>query len=157
MISIIKAFTDDDFNHAKKLFIEYSESLGISLEFQNFDEELNNISKMYGMPDGCLLLARQNEQVVGCVALRKINHNICEMKRLYVQPNWKGKGIGKMLTKAIIEEDKVRGYRFMRLDTLPSMKQAISLYQTLGFYPIEPYRFNPIEGALYMELDILNK
>lgn len=121
MISIIKAFTDDDFNHAKKLFIEYSESLGISLEFQNFDEELNNISKMY------------------------------------VQPNWKGKGIGKMLTKAIIEEAKVRGYRFMRLDTLPSMKQAISLYQTLGFYPIEPYRFNPIEGALYMELDLLNK
>jgi ribosomal protein S18 acetylase RimI-like enzyme len=157
MVSIVKAFTDSDFNQARELFIEYSESLGISLEFQNFNEELKNISKMYGMPDGCLLLALHNEQAIGCVALRKIDNNIGEMKRLYVQPDWSRQGIGKILAMSIIEEAKVRGYLFMRLDTLPSMKQAISLYQSLGFYHIEPYRFNPIDGTLYLELDLLSK
>ncbi|HHW39365.1 MAG TPA: GNAT family N-acetyltransferase [Bacillales bacterium] len=154
MISIIEASTDNDFNQARELFIEYSKSLGISLEFQNFDEELKNIPGMYGVLGGCLLLALDNEQTIGCVALRKIDDNICEMKRLYVLPDWNLQGIGKMLAKSIIEEAKIRGYRFMRLDTLPAMKRAISLYHSLGFYRIEPYRFNPIEGALYLELDL---
>lgn len=155
MVSIVKAKVEHEYNHAKNLMVEYSESIGIDLSFQNFDEELKNVVKEYGAPDGCLLLAKDGEQFVGCVALRKIDHQICKMKRLYVKPDWKGKGIGKRLATSILKEGKALGYHFMRLDTLSSMKPAVSLYKSLGFYEIDPYYFNPIENTLYMELNLL--
>ncbi|MGG0178385.1 GNAT family N-acetyltransferase [Gottfriedia acidiceleris] len=157
MVSIVKAYTVDDFKQVRNLFIEYAESLDINLEFQNFEEELKNIPGKYESPEGCILVAMHEGQPAGCVALRKIDKDICEMKRLYVKPNLNGKGTGRALASSIIKEAKQLDYHFMRLDTLSKMKPAISLYESLGFYRIEPYRFNPIEGALYLELDLLNK
>lgn len=153
MICIHKATANAHYNQGRELFEEYAKSLEIDLAFQNFEEELKDISKKYGASEGgCLLLVKDREQAIGCVALRKIDENICEMKRLYVQPQWKGQRLGRKLAEAIIEEGKKMGYSFMRLDTLQRMKPALSLYQSLGFYPIEPYNFNPIEGALFFEL-----
>jgi ribosomal protein S18 acetylase RimI-like enzyme len=154
LLSLVNAISEYHYKQVRELFLEYADSLGIDLGFQNFNSELKNIPGEYALPEGCILLAMYEEQAVGCVALRKIDENICEMKRLYVKPDFKGKGIGRNLASAIIKEAKNRGYRFMRLDTLPTMKQAISLYRSLGFYSIEPYRFNPIEGAMYMELNL---
>ncbi|WP_075980587.1 GNAT family N-acetyltransferase [Bacillus massilinigeriensis] len=154
MVRIIQATEDKQFEQAKELFIEYSHSLGIDLCFQNFNKELNNLPWEYENPEGSLLLALDDEHPVGCVALRQINKGICEMKRLYVKPEWNGQGMGKRLVTSIIDDAKSRGYKFLRLDTLPSMKVAISLYRSLGFYEIEPYRINPIKGALYFELNL---
>ena len=153
MASIFQASTDAHFNQARELFVEYAKSLDIDLAFQKFDDELNNIPGKYGvLVGGCLLLAKDGQQIIGCVAIRRIDEHICEMKRLYVRPEWKGQGIGKRLAMTIIEEAKICGYRFLRLDTLSTMKAAISLYESLGFYQIGPYIFNPIEGAMYLEL-----
>ena len=145
------------------MFEEYAESLDFELDFQEFDIELKEIHTIYAPPAGCLLLARENEKAIGCVALRKIDKKICEMKRLYVNPNHRGKDISRMLAEQIIQEAKQIGYFRMRLDTvpsmkiarsLPSMKIARSLYRSLGFTEIEPYRFNPIGGTSFMELKI---
>ncbi|WP_309139170.1 GNAT family N-acetyltransferase [Brevibacillus sp. RS1.1] len=151
LLRLIHATEDDEYEQARELFLEYVDSLGVDLSFQNIAIELQNIPGEYAPPDGCILLALDNEQPAGCVALRKIDEQVCEMKRLYVKPEWKGRGVGKKLALAIIDEAKFRGYSFIRLDTLPTMEQAIQLYRSLEFYPIEPYRFNPIEGTLYME------
>lgn len=157
LLSVVKAIEEDQYKQVRELFLEYVDSLDIDLSFQNINTELQNIPGEYAPPEGCILLAMYGEQIAGCVALRKINENVCEMKRLYVKPDFKGKGVGRELTLSIIEEAKVCGcgYRFMRLDTLPTMIQAISLYRSLGFYRIEPYRFNPIEGTIYMELQLV--
>ncbi|WP_406795582.1 MULTISPECIES: GNAT family N-acetyltransferase [Brevibacillus] len=151
LLRLIHATEDDEYEQARELFLEYVDSLGVDLSFQNIAIELQNIPGEYAPPDGCILLALDNEQPAGCVALRKIDEQVCEMKRLYVKPEWKGRGVGKKLALSIIDEAKIRGYSFIRLDTLPTMEQAIQLYRSLEFYPIEPYRFNPIEGTLYME------
>lgn len=151
MLRLIHATKEDEYEQARELFLEYVDSLGVDLSFQNIAIELQNIPGEYAPLDGCILLALDNEQPAGCVALRKIDEQVCEMKRLYVKPEWKGRGVGKKLALAIIDEAKFRGYSFIRLDTLPTMEQAIQLYRSLEFYPIEPYRFNPIEGTLYME------
>ncbi|MFI8710317.1 GNAT family N-acetyltransferase [Brevibacillus brevis] len=151
LLRLIHATEDDEYEQARELFLEYVDSLGVDLSFQNIAIELQNIPGEYAPPDGCILVALDNEQPAGCVALRKIDEQVCEMKRLYVKPEWKGIGVGKKLALAIIDEAKIRGYSFIRLDTLPTMEQAIQLYRSLEFYPIEPYRFNPIEGTLYME------
>ncbi|MFA4133076.1 MULTISPECIES: GNAT family N-acetyltransferase [unclassified Brevibacillus] len=151
LLRLIHATEDDEYEQARELFWEYVDSLGVDLSFQNIAIELQNIPGEYAPPDGCILLALDNEQPAGCVALRKIDEQVCEMKRLYVKPEWKGRGVGKKLALSIIDEAKIRGYSFIRLDTLPTMEQAIQLYRSLEFYPIEPYRFNPIEGTLYME------
>ncbi|MBG9789148.1 GNAT family N-acetyltransferase [Brevibacillus laterosporus] len=152
MLDIVKAIEEYQHQQVRELFIEYVDSLGIDLSFQNIESELQNIPGEYASPEGCILLAMYDEQPAGCVALRKIDEKTCEMKRLYVKPDLKGKGIGRDLALAIIEEAKNIGYRYIRLDTLPSMKPAISLYHSLGFYSIEPYRFNPVQGTKYMEL-----
>ena len=155
MVRIVKACTDEQYHQGRELFAEYAKSLEIDLAFQNFEEELIDIRKKYGLSvGGCLLLAQDDEAIIGCVALRKIDDRICEMKRLYVKPDGKGKGIGRKLAEAIIEQAKMMGYSLMRLDTLQTMKPAISLYQSLGFYPIDPYIFNPIEDALFLELNL---
>jgi ribosomal protein S18 acetylase RimI-like enzyme len=152
--SIVKVTEDVQYNQVHELFVEYVHSLDVDLSFQNIEHELQNIQGEYGPPSGSVLLALYGEQAAGCVALRKWDEHVCEMKRLYVQPDFNGKGIGRKLASSIIDEAKNLGYHFMRLDTLPTMEQAISLYRSLGFYSIEPYRFNPVEGTKYMELKL---
>jgi ribosomal protein S18 acetylase RimI-like enzyme len=154
LLNLVKAIEEYQYKQVRELFLEYVDSLGIDLSFQNINDELQNIPGEYAFPGGCILLAMSDEQPAGCVALRKLDDNTCEMKRLYVKPDFKGKGIGRTLASAIIVEAKNLGYRYIRLDTLPTMEQAISLYRSLGFYNIEPYRYNPVEGTKYMELKL---
>ncbi len=137
------------------LFKEYAASLDFELSFQNFDLELANLPGEYRAPQGRLLLAFWDEQVAGCVALRKLNAQVCEMKRLYVRSSFRARKIGKSLAETIIQEARKMGYSAMRLDTVPSMDRARSLYEKLGFRKIPPYRHNPIPGALYLELDLM--
>jgi putative acetyltransferase len=141
-----------DLNEVKKLFGAYASSLGISLDFQDFDQELANLPGDYSPPDGFLLIAYWQGKVAGCVALRKFAYGICEMKRLYTKPQFRALGIGRALCEAIIVRARRIGYERMRLDTLASMERARGLYASLGFMEIEPYRYNPIEGAHFMEL-----
>jgi ribosomal protein S18 acetylase RimI-like enzyme len=140
---------------AHELFLEYAHSLGFSLCFQNFDDELEGLPGDYAPPDGRLLLADYENQLAGCVALHKIDLTICEMKRLYLRPQFRGKGLGRMLAERIIAEARQIGYRRMRLDTVkPIMNDAVEMYRRLGFKEIAPYRPNPIAGAMYMELEL---
>jgi ribosomal protein S18 acetylase RimI-like enzyme len=150
-ISYVKAETDDHLEIAKEMFTEYARSLEFSLGFQEFEQELSDISVHYGPPHGCILLAICDRKPAGCVALRRLEEGVCEMKRLYVKPEYRGSGIGKTLSEKIIEEGKYLGYEKIRLDTLSSMKEANSIYRDLGFYDIEPYRYNPYEKAVFLE------
>jgi len=152
MLKIFPVETDEDIELAKELFEEYADSLGIDLGFQNLKEELANLPGCYARPEGCILLARYNEEIAGCVALRKLSDGICEGKRLYVRPQFRGLKIGRKLTETIIEEARKIGYMRMRGDTLASMKTAQALYASLGFKQIEPYCYNPIGGAIFVEL-----
>ena len=135
----------------RELFGEYGRTLGIDLSFQGFDEELATLPGKYAPPDGTVILARLEGRPCGCVALRRINKRTCEMKRLYVRPDSRGLRVGGELVRRIIEAAEARGYETMRLDTLPSMKNAVSLYRSFGFQEIEPYIYNPIPGSLFME------
>ncbi len=154
MIEIIEAKTNKEIQSVKDLFIEYAESLDFKLCFQNFNEELKNLPGDYLPPGGILLLAINDGFAAGCAALRKINDEICEMKRLYVRDKFRGLHIGINLANRLITEANKIGYKIMRLDTVPSMKTAQKLYKSLGFYEITPYRYNPVEGAVYMELKL---
>lgn len=144
----------DTIEEAKGLFLEYAQSLNIDLSFQNFEEEIKSLPGKYGPPDGLIVLAFVDGKAAGCVALHKISETICEMKRLYVRDQYRGLGIGKRLINIIIEESLKMNYEYIRLDTLPTMKKAQLLYTSLGFYDIDPYVYNPIEGARYMELKL---
>ena len=143
--------TTDQFNDAIALFQEYANSLNISLAFQNFEEELNIINSMYGSPTGCLLLVYENEQAIACAAYRKIGKDICELKRMYIKPSFRRKGIGQELMNLLCVRAKINGYSLMRLDTLDTMTPAIKLYSNNGFYTIEAYYHNPHDGVVYME------
>jgi putative acetyltransferase len=138
---------------ARELFLEYAKSLGFSLCFQSFDQELAALPGDYAAPDGRLLLAEYRGQLAGCVALHRLEPGICEMKRLYLRPQFRGKGLGRALAESVIAEARVIGCRKMRLDTVePVMPNAVAMYRRLGFKEIEPYRANPNAGVLYMEL-----
>ena len=152
---IFPANIDEDIQQARALFEEYASGIGISLCFQNFDQELKNLPGDYAPPDGRLLLATEDDQLAGCIALRKLGPCVCEMKRLFLRPAYRGQGRGKALVEAIIDEARSLGYTQMRLDTLPGrMDKAIALYQSIGFVEIDPYCENPVEGAKFMELDL---
>jgi ribosomal protein S18 acetylase RimI-like enzyme len=154
MVQLVEAHTSVEVAEARNLFLEYAAALGIDLCFQNFERELADLPGAYAPPDGRLLLAKVETDVAGCVALRKIGDRVCEMKRLYVRPAFRGQRVGLELAHAIIKEAQDACYRAMRLDTLPVMKDAIRLYRALGFREIEPYYDNPVEGALFMELKL---
>ena len=140
---------------ARELFLEYAASLGFSLCFQGFDKELAELPGDYAPPDGRLLLAEYDGKLAACVALHKLESGICEMKRLYLRPQFRGKGLGRALAERIIADARQIGYHRMRLDTVePVMKDAVAMYRKLGFSEIAPYRPNPIAGAMYMELEL---
>lgn len=152
MLEITEVQSEEDLLEVTKLFVQYADSLEINLDFQGFHEELAGLPGDYTAPSGCLLLALWKGQVAGCVALRQFSPGICEMKRLYTQPQFRDSGIGRALCEEVIDRARRLGYKRMRLDTLPSMEKAKGLYVSLGFREIEPYRFNPVVGASFMEL-----
>lgn len=153
---IFQAKTQEDIENARALFEEYAAGLGISLCFQNFDRELANLPGDYAPPDGRLLLATEDDQLAGCIAMRKLEPGVCEMKRLFLRPAYRGKGLGRVLVESIIDEARKLGYTHMRLDTLPGlMDQAIALYQSIGFVEIEPYYKNPVPDAKFMQLELV--
>ena len=154
-MEIIEAESDDNLEWVRELFGEYADTLDFGLDFQNFEEELANLPGDYVRPKGCLLLAIYKGQSVGCVGLRKLSEGVCEMKRLYVREQFRGLGFGRVLAEAVIEEARKIGYNYMRLDTVPSMEVARKLYVSVGFKKIGPYRYNPIEGAVFMELRLV--
>jgi GNAT superfamily N-acetyltransferase len=149
MSRIVVVTTQGQIAAVAALFREYASSLGVDLSFQHFEEELASLPGDYAPPKGRLLLADD-----GCVALRPFDGDICEMKRLYVRPSARGTGLGRALIERVIDEARVIGYRRMRLDTLPSMHTAKAMYRAFGFREIEPYRFNPVEGTKFFELEL---
>ena len=155
MLNIIQAETADQIEAARMLFREYEAWLGLDLCFQGFDAELAELPGKYALSDGRLLLAYSDESLAGCIALRKLEDGICEMKRLYVRDEFQGQKIGVQLIERLIRDARGIGYKKMRLDTYPAkMAKAVSLYESHGFRPIEPYYKNPHEGVLFMELTL---
>ena len=153
-VEIVEATTDAEFAEARSLFEQYAAELGVDLCFQNFEHELENIRRIYSAPKGCLLLARRDSGVLGCVAFRPFDDMACEMKRLYVNPSARGIDLGRRLTVELIRRANAAGYSKMLLDTLTSLEAAHSLYRSLGFREVKPYYTNPLDGVVYMELDL---
>jgi len=155
VLRLTQATTPTDIEQTRELFREYEAGLEISLCFQNFAEELANLPGDYAPPQGRLLLAREFDQLMGCIALRPVGPATCEMKRLFVRPEYRARGLGRVLVEAIIEEARKIGYTHMRLDTLPGrMDRAIELYRSMGFVEIEPYYNSPVDSTKFMELDL---
>jgi len=139
---------------ARELFREYAEAIGTDLEYQGFSAELASLPAPYAPPAGALLIAQDAARVAGCVALRKLDGNICEMKRLYVRPDFRGSGLGKTLIEAVVHAARHAGYRELRLDTLPSMASAQSLYRRIGFVEIQPYGEKYLPGTRFYSLEL---
>lgn len=146
----IRPATLADLDEIRAMLCEYAEWLQVDLCFQNFEQELADLPGEYRPPRGRLLIA----DGAGCVALRPLDEEICEMKRLYVRPEHRGSGLGRRLVLAIVDQARAIGYRRMRLDTMPKMDRAQGLYASLGFREIAAYRYNPEPGARFLELDL---
>ncbi len=146
-----KANAANEFEDGRNLFNQYSDSLDIDLSFQDFQNELATIDKQYNKPKGALLLAYKNNMAIGCVGIREIDKNIAELKRMFVNAEYRNYKIGRKLLEFAIDISKELNYNFIRLDTLSTMTQAQNLYRSFGFYEIASYRFNPVSGAVFME------
>lgn len=141
----------------RALLREYETELGVDLGFQGFEQELAGLPGDYVPPRGALLVAEVDGAVAGCVALRPLDGDACEMKRLYARPAFRGRGVGRALSAAVIAEARAIGYARMRLDTLPVMSEAQALYARIGFHEIPPYRENPVPGTRYLELSLIER
>jgi ribosomal protein S18 acetylase RimI-like enzyme len=168
-VSVIPAHTPERLGDVRTLFHEYAAEIQVDLCFQGFQRELDELPSAYAPPAGRLLIAQDAGQIAGCVALRPLAKDdrletdpaddaraapVCEMKRLYVRPAFRGRGVGRVLAVAVIEAAREIGYARMRLDTLDTMQSAIALYRALGFADTQPYCHNPLAGARFMELDL---
>jgi GNAT superfamily N-acetyltransferase len=154
-VTIQQAKSEADMEEVRAIFHEYESSLGLDLCFQGFEDELKNLPGKYSAPDGRLYLARVGNAIAGCIALRPLDSNACEMKRLFVKQNFRGLNIGRLLIERVIDDAREIGYATMRLDTFPpKMGKAVQLYESYGFHEIPAYYNNPNEGVLFMELDL---
>ena len=153
-IRLIHPQSQAQWSQARQLVDDYVASLNLDLSFQNIAHELDNFSSEYGPPKGVFLLAAETGRCIGCVGLRAFDESAGEIKRLYVSPLVRGRGVGRLLAEGIIREARQLGYARLLLDTLPSMSQAQSLYISLGFSRIEPYRYNPVPGTTFFELSL---
>jgi ribosomal protein S18 acetylase RimI-like enzyme len=151
---IFEARWPDDRSTVESLFREYVGSLSEDISFQNVDDELSGLPGKYARPGGAVLVARAGEAAAGAIAYRMFEPGVCEMKRLYVRPSYRGRGLARDLANELIADARERGYRTMLLDTLASMQAARALYRDLGFVPVEPYYDNPLPGVMYMALDL---
>lgn len=156
MLQVVQAETSEQIVEARTLFREYEAWLGMSLCFQDFENEVASLPGKYAMPKGRLLLAYSDDELAGCIALRPLNEDgVCEMKRLFVRDDFRGQRIGVQLIERLVADAREIGYTAMRLDTLPpKMGKAVKLYESHGFVPIPPYYDNPYDGVLFMELDL---
>jgi GNAT superfamily N-acetyltransferase len=153
--AVAEALDADSVEACRSLFVEYQHSLGVSLCFQGFDDELKTLPGNYSRPRGRLLLARIVGEPAGCVALRPLSESDAEMKRLYIRPQYRGMGMGRVLAECVIDEARSLGYRTVKLDTLPGMGEAQHLYRELGFVEAAPYNDNPVAGVRFMSLALV--
>lgn len=147
-------YTLEELEEVRNIFIEYSEFLQVDLCFQDFEKELQTLHQVYASPQGCIILAKQNGQTLGCIALKSIAEGICEMKRLYVRPEARGMGLGRKLVEELMSFARKSAYVSMKLDTVSKLKEAISLYRSIGFIETTPYVYNPLSDVLYFELKL---
>jgi putative acetyltransferase len=154
MLTIVPAVAADDIERVRELFVEYQRALGVDLNYQGFDGEVAGLPGDYAPPRGALFLCLDEGDAAGCVAMRPIGEDLCEMKRLYLRASLRGRGAGRLLAQRVIDQARAIGYRAMRLDSLPTMKEAIALYETLGFTRIPPYYPSPVPGTVYMEREL---
>jgi len=154
MFKIITVNTEPEYAAASALFKEYAEWLNIDLSFQNFEEELLQLKEMYSEPNGAIFLLQQTEDFIGCVAIRKKENDIAELKRMYIKPTTRKNGGGTLLLEKALAAASQLGYKRIRLDTLANMTPAINLYKKHGFYEIAPYYFNPEENAVFFEREL---
>ena len=150
----ISPFSERDLEPVRRLFREYADSLSVDLAFQSFDDEVAGLPGRYAPPAGALLVARVDEEPIGCVALRAIDTETCELKRLFVHPTRRGGGVGLLLLESAVAKARQLGYRRLRLDTIPGMERAQELYERFGFRDIPAYTTNPVAGARFLELEL---
>ncbi|MGA2551310.1 MAG: GNAT family N-acetyltransferase [Burkholderiaceae bacterium] len=153
-VELVEPATSIQWGQARQLIEEYIASLGIDLSFQNVDEELRSLSVVYAPHEGAFFIAQEEGHLLGCVGVRPFLSGVAELKRMYVRPNAQGRGIGRVLAERAVVAAKKLGYAKLILDTLPSMMTALSLYRSLGFVDVPPYRFNPVPGTTYLELQL---